>query len=135
MYCSSSWSHNMIVVQCPPFRLSYYGVGEPLLFIAFGPFSTIAFYLLHSITRLIVLSFFRLLSPLFSVSFLYYTDLWYNDSELPISSTVIWASILVGLTTSLILFCSHFHQVLNSLSLSLPIFIYIISFVRVVLIY
>ncbi|KAI3445756.1 hypothetical protein Pfo_002421 [Paulownia fortunei] len=68
--------------QCPPFRLSYHGVGEPLLFISFGPFSTIGFYLLHSIT-----------------------------SELPISSTVVWASILVGLTTSLILFCSHFHQI------------------------
>ncbi|KAG8368641.1 hypothetical protein BUALT_Bualt15G0066700 [Buddleja alternifolia] len=68
--------------QCPPFRLSYYGVGEPLLFVAFGPLSTIAFYLLHSRT-----------------------------SELPISNTVVWASILVGLTTSLILFCSHFHQI------------------------
>ncbi|KAK4401856.1 2-carboxy-1,4-naphthoquinone phytyltransferase, chloroplastic [Sesamum angolense] len=68
--------------QCPPFRLSYHGVGEPLLFISFGPFSTIPFYLLHSVKR-----------------------------ELPISSTVIWASVLVGLTTSLILFCSHFHQI------------------------
>ncbi|EYU26901.1 hypothetical protein MIMGU_mgv1a022266mg [Erythranthe guttata] len=68
--------------QCPPFRLSYYGVGEPLLFVAFGPLSTIAFYLLHSI-----------------------------KSELPITSTIVWSSILVGLTTSLILFCSHFHQI------------------------
>ncbi|KAL0384445.1 UNVERIFIED_CONTAM: 2-carboxy-1,4-naphthoquinone phytyltransferase, chloroplastic [Sesamum radiatum] len=68
--------------QCPPFRLSYHGVGEPLLFFAFGPFSTIPSYLLHSVTR-----------------------------ELPLSSTVIWASVLVGLTTSLILLCSHFHQI------------------------
>ncbi|KAK4476911.1 hypothetical protein RD792_016077 [Penstemon davidsonii] len=74
---------NMVfMLQCPPFRLSYYGVGEPLLFISFGPFSTIAFYLLHSI-----------------------------KSELPISGTIVWSSILVGLTTSLILFCSHFHQI------------------------
>nr|AMP82909.1 bidirectional sugar transporter SWEET16 [Catalpa bungei] len=68
--------------QCPPFRLSYYGVGEPLLFVAFGPLSTIPFYLLNS-----------------------------GASELPISGTVGWASVLVGLTTSLILFCSHFHQI------------------------
>ncbi|KAL8061786.1 hypothetical protein ABFX02_02G106800 [Erythranthe guttata] len=68
--------------QCPPFRLSYYGVGEPLLFVAFGPLSTIAFYLLHSI-----------------------------KGELPITSTIVWSSVLVGLTTSLILFCSHFHQI------------------------
>ncbi|KAK4491202.1 hypothetical protein RD792_001934 [Penstemon davidsonii] len=70
------------IYQCPPFRLSYSGVGEPLCFAAFGPFSTIAFYLLQSRT-----------------------------SELPISSTVVWTSILVGFTSSLILFCSHFHQI------------------------
>ncbi|XP_051136758.1 2-carboxy-1,4-naphthoquinone phytyltransferase, chloroplastic-like [Andrographis paniculata] len=68
--------------QCPPFRLSYYGVGEPLLFLAYGPFSTLGFYLLNSI-----------------------------KNELPISGTVLWSSILIGLTTSLILFCSHFHQI------------------------
>ncbi|KAI3445755.1 hypothetical protein Pfo_002420 [Paulownia fortunei] len=70
------------IYQCPPFRLSYHGLGEPLCFAAFGPFSTIAFYLLQSST-----------------------------SELPISSTVVSAAILVGFTSSLILFCSHFHQI------------------------
>ncbi|KAL0422406.1 UNVERIFIED_CONTAM: 2-carboxy-1,4-naphthoquinone phytyltransferase, chloroplastic [Sesamum latifolium] len=55
---------------------------SPYSFISFGPFSAIPFYLLHSITR-----------------------------ELPLSSTVIWASVLVGLATSLILFCSHFRQI------------------------
>ncbi|XP_057977837.1 2-carboxy-1,4-naphthoquinone phytyltransferase, chloroplastic isoform X2 [Malania oleifera] len=34
--------------QCPPFRLSYQGLGEPLCFAAFGPFATTAFYLLQS---------------------------------------------------------------------------------------
>ncbi|KAG8368642.1 hypothetical protein BUALT_Bualt15G0066800 [Buddleja alternifolia] len=72
------------IYQCPPFRLSYHGLGEPLCFAAFGPFSTIAFYLLQSST-----------------------------SELPISSTVVSVSILVGFTSSLILFCSHFHQVIE----------------------
>nr|GMC54648.1 2-carboxy-1,4-naphthoquinone phytyltransferase, chloroplastic [Ipomoea batatas] len=70
------------IYQCPPFRLSYQGLGEPLCFAAFGPFATTAFYLLQSST-----------------------------SVLPISGTILSASVLVGLTTSLILFCSHFHQI------------------------
>lgn len=32
------------VYQCPPCRLSYHGLGEPLCFAAFGPFATSAFY-------------------------------------------------------------------------------------------
>ncbi|XP_057466500.1 2-carboxy-1,4-naphthoquinone phytyltransferase, chloroplastic-like [Actinidia eriantha] len=70
------------IYQCPPFRLSYQGLGEPLCFAAFGPFATTAFYLLQSST-----------------------------SELPITGTILSASLLVGFTTTLILFCSHFHQV------------------------
>eukprot|EP00268_Persea_americana_P052037 TRINITY_DN5804_c0_g1_i5.p1 TRINITY_DN5804_c0_g1~~TRINITY_DN5804_c0_g1_i5.p1 ORF type:complete len:123 (-),score=21.39 TRINITY_DN5804_c0_g1_i5:545-913(-) len=31
--------------------------------------------------------------------------------SLPLTSTILSASLLVGMTTSLILFCSHFHQV------------------------
>ncbi|KAL8060937.1 hypothetical protein ABFX02_02G056200 [Erythranthe guttata] len=70
------------IYQCPPFRLSYKGLGEPLCFAAFGPLATTAFYLLQS-----------------------------GRSELPISGTIVSSSILVGLTTSLILLCSHFHQI------------------------
>ncbi|KAL2490975.1 dihydroxy-1 [Abeliophyllum distichum] len=70
------------IYQCPPYRLSYQGLGEPLVFVAFGPFITNAYYLLQRTT-----------------------------CELPITNTVISASILVGFTTSLILFCSHFHQI------------------------
>ncbi|XP_010267194.1 PREDICTED: 2-carboxy-1,4-naphthoquinone phytyltransferase, chloroplastic isoform X2 [Nelumbo nucifera] len=73
------------IYQCPPFRLSYQGLGEPLCFAAFGPFATTAFYLLQS-----------------SRSNLYH---------LPLTGTILSASLLVGFTTSLILFCSHFHQV------------------------
>ncbi|KAK4401860.1 2-carboxy-1,4-naphthoquinone phytyltransferase, chloroplastic [Sesamum angolense] len=36
---------------------------------------------------------------------------WLNLRELSLSSTILSSSILVGFTTSLILFCSHFHQV------------------------
>jgi len=39
-------------------------------------------------------------------------------NRVPLSGTVLSASILVGLTTSLILFCSHFHQVLSFLWLN-----------------
>ncbi|KGN43741.1 2-carboxy-1,4-naphthoquinone phytyltransferase, chloroplastic [Cucumis sativus] len=73
------------IYQCPPFRLSYQGLGEPLCFAAFGPFATTAFYLLQSNAR--------------------------EMRYLPISNTILSASILVGTTTTLILFCSHFHQV------------------------
>ncbi|GFP86773.1 1 4-dihydroxy-2-naphthoate polyprenyltransferase chloroplastic [Phtheirospermum japonicum] len=70
------------IYQCPPYRLSYYGLGEPLCFAGYGPFCTVAFYLLQS-----------------------------TSSELPISSTIVSAAILVGFTSALILFCSHFHQI------------------------
>lgn len=76
------------VYQCPPFRLSYQGLGEPLCFAAFGPFATTGFYLANSSK--------------------------YQSSgigHLPLSGTVLSASVLVGLTTTFILFCSHFHQI------------------------
>ncbi|KAK7319450.1 hypothetical protein RJT34_04171 [Clitoria ternatea] len=73
------------IYQCPPFRLSYQGLGEPLCFAAFGPFATSAFYLLQGSASVM--------------------------GHSPLSGTVLSASVLVGFTTSLILFCSHFHQV------------------------
>uniref|UniRef100_A0ACD5XCX6 Uncharacterized protein n=1 Tax=Avena sativa TaxID=4498 RepID=A0ACD5XCX6_AVESA len=75
------------VYQCPPFRLSYRGLGEPLCFAAFGPLATTAFYFSNSSTNIS------------------------RAVLLPLSRTVIASSILVGLTTTLILFCSHFHQI------------------------
>ncbi|CAK9227421.1 unnamed protein product [Sphagnum troendelagicum] len=76
------------VYQCPPFRLSYKGLGEPLCFVAFGPLATTAFYLAQA-------------SKL---------------GALPVTQTIIGASIIVGITTSLILFCSHFHQIESDLA-------------------
>lgn len=73
------------IYQYPPFRLSYQGLGEPLCFAAFGPFASTAFYLLQGSTS--------------------------QMNYLPLSGTILSASILVGFTTTLILFCSHFHQV------------------------
>ncbi|CAD6202417.1 unnamed protein product [Miscanthus lutarioriparius] len=76
------------VYQCPPFRLSYQGLGEPLCFAAFGPLATTAFYFSN---RSINISS--------------------GTALLPLTKTVIASSILVGLTTTMILFCSHFHQI------------------------
>lgn len=71
--------------QGPPFRLGYKGLGEPLCWLAFGPFATAASLLV--------------LSPSTS-----------NHSVVP------WGlafSLGAGpaLATTLVLFCSHFHQV------------------------
>ncbi|KAH9298281.1 hypothetical protein KI387_029963, partial [Taxus chinensis] len=71
--------------QCPPFRLSYLGLGEPLCFAAFGPLATSAFYFSQSSKS--------------------------QTATLLFSSTVLCVSLLVGVTTTLILFCSHFHQI------------------------
>ena len=58
-------------------------MGEPLCFAAFGPLAVPAFFL-----ALLPSSPYRTL----------------------VGPTVWWASVLVGITTAIILFCSHFHQ-------------------------
>lgn len=73
------------VYQCPPCRLSYHGLGEPLCFAAFGPLATSAFYFSQATKS--------------------------QTGILPFSSTVLSVSVLIGVTTTLILFCSHFHQI------------------------
>jgi len=73
--------------QGPPFRLGYLGLGEPLCWLAFGPFATAAALLV--------------LAPAAGPG---------GDQPIP------WAAALSlgsgpALATSLVLFCSHFHQV------------------------
>ncbi len=71
--------------QGPPFRLGYQGLGEPLCWIAFGPFATAAALLV--------------LSPNNS-----------TGTQIPWKiATTLGAG--PALATTLILFCSHFHQV------------------------
>lgn len=80
------------VYQGPPFRWSYLGLGEPLCFLAFGPLATNAFYLAQIPSGQAV--------PATGAS------LW---SVIPGS---MWAlSTFVGISTTIILFCSHFHQI------------------------
>lgn len=80
--------------QGPPFRWSYLGIGEPLCFIAFGPLATCAFYLA------------QLPSSSSSSS-----SAAAAVSLSSLTPTIIAMSVLVGITTTVILFCSHFHQI------------------------
>uniref|UniRef100_A0A061SC63 1,4-dihydroxy-2-naphthoate octaprenyltransferase n=1 Tax=Tetraselmis sp. GSL018 TaxID=582737 RepID=A0A061SC63_9CHLO len=75
------------VYQGPPFRLSYKGLGEPLCFAAFGPLATGAFYLAQRFAA----------SP--------------GSAGAPVAGLLWLCSAIVGVTTSAILFCSHFHQI------------------------
>lgn len=78
--------------QGPPFRLSYKGLGEPICFAAFGPLAVGAFYLaLAAGTG---------------------GSLWTGPPPTPTLAQpgVMGAAALVGLTTTAILFTSHFHQ-------------------------
>ena len=71
------------VYQGPPFRLGYLGLGEPLCWLAFGPLATAAALLV--------------LAP---------------NGAAPIPwSTALQLGAGPALATSLVLFCSHFHQV------------------------
>lgn len=104
----------MYLVQCPPFRLSYQGLGEPLCFAAFGPFATTAFYLLQSRGRFVAnktLYFLIKLWNLVLISSKFDVGWFYSIYSLPLNGMILSASLLVGFTTTLILFCSHFHQV------------------------
>lgn len=75
-----------------PNRLSYKGLGEPLCFVAFGPLATPAFFLALSAPP-----------PAAAGAAAY--------AAAGIPAEVWVASAVVGLTTSTILFCSHFHQI------------------------
>ena len=73
--------------QGPPFRLGYQGLGEPLCWIAFGPLATAAALLV--------------LAPAANIT---------ETVEIP------WRTALIvgtgpAIATTLVLFCSHFHQV------------------------
>ena len=74
--------------QGPPFRFGYLGLGEPICFLTFGPLTLSAAYYSQAPT----MEAFRLSNPN-----------WLG-------------AIFIGITTSLILFCSHFHQVEDDLA-------------------
>ena len=69
--------------QGPPFRLGYQGLGEILCFFSFGPLAVSAAYYAQ-------------------------TQSWQGigDSNSALPAT----ALIIGITTTLVLFCSHFHQ-------------------------
>jgi len=73
--------------QGPPFRLGYLGLGEILCFFAFGPLAVEAAYYSQA-----------------------------QEFTVATSGTVMTAAVILGLTTSLVLFCSHFHQVADDIA-------------------
>jgi 2-carboxy-1,4-naphthoquinone phytyltransferase len=75
--------------QGPPFRLGYLGLGEIICFFTFGPLAVAAAY--YSQTQAWPIAPSSILS-------------------------LLGASTFIGITTSLILFCSHFHQVEDDLA-------------------
>jgi 1,4-dihydroxy-2-naphthoate octaprenyltransferase len=86
--------------QGPPFRLGYRGLGEPLCWLAFGPCATAAALLA--------------LAP--AASGLAANGLAASGTAASGPTAVPWGTALVlgsgpALATSLVLFCSHFHQV------------------------
>jgi 2-carboxy-1,4-naphthoquinone phytyltransferase len=104
--CSLSWMQQdptiiaIVALACflgytyqgPPFRLGYQGLGEIICFLTFGPMALAAAYYSQ-------------------------TGSW---SPLLTSATNLFglgvAAIAIGLATSLILFCSHFHQVADDIA-------------------
>jgi 2-carboxy-1,4-naphthoquinone phytyltransferase len=76
-------------------RLSYKGLGEPLCFFAFGPAAIGAFFLCHAMPYLN--------SPAREVLAQH-------------AAVVAPLAVIVGLTTTAILFCSHFHQMEGDLA-------------------
>ncbi|WP_448562003.1 2-carboxy-1,4-naphthoquinone phytyltransferase [Trichothermofontia sp.] len=75
--------------QGPPFRLGYQGLGEWICLVTFGPLAVAAAYYSQ-------------------------TQAW--PSEVGQWLALLVASLFVGSVTSLILFCSHFHQVEDDLA-------------------
>ncbi|PZO50770.1 MAG: 2-carboxy-1,4-naphthoquinone phytyltransferase [Phormidesmis priestleyi] len=68
--------------QGPPFRLGYQGLGEGLCFLSFGPLAVGAAY--------------------YSQTQSWPEQIW-QGALLP-------SALIIGITTTLVLFCSHFHQ-------------------------
>ncbi len=78
--------------QGPPFRLGYQGLGEILCFLSFGPLAVGAAYYAQVQSWQMPLG---------------YAWSWH--------SPLLPAALIVGIATTLVLFCSHFHQVEDDL--------------------
>lgn len=92
--------------QCPPFRLGYYGLGEPICFMAWALGVCAAYY--SQLAAQAQSNGAPLISTIPTVherlQFLFIDQLMSSKSCLAA------AAALVAYPTSMILFCSHFHQ-------------------------
>ncbi|MEL6492099.1 MAG: 2-carboxy-1,4-naphthoquinone phytyltransferase [Cyanobacteria bacterium J06634_6] len=80
--------------QGPPFRLGYQGLGEFLCFLSFGPLAVGAAY--------------------YSQTQQWSTQGWMGSWHW--HAGLLPAALIVGIATTLVLFCSHFHQVEDDLN-------------------
>ncbi len=100
------------VYQGPPFRLSYKGLGEPLCFAAFGPSATTAFYLALQPNGDAAAAAAAAQAAAGAGSAA--GALAAAAAGVP---PLVWACALaVGCTTTVILFCSHFHQIAGDIA-------------------
>jgi len=106
--------------QGPPFRLSYKGLGEPLCFLAFGPSATPAFYLAllpaasQATAGVAAAAAATATAGATAVGPQWPSLLTGAAAQLPLPpvSSLAWGlSLLVGASTTTILFTSHFHQI------------------------
>lgn len=90
------------------YRFSYQGLGEPLCFIAFGPLATTAFYLAHSPDTQQAAAAAAAAGAAATTGA---RSTATGTLLAGLSPAVGVLSIVVGITTSVILFCSHWHQI------------------------
>lgn len=98
-------------------RLSYKGLGEPLCFVAFGPLATTAFYLASSPAAAAAATTAATAAGAWAAAAAAGMGgtVAAAGGAAPllagVSPLVVLLAVLVGLTTSVILFCSHWHQI------------------------
>ncbi len=91
--------------QGPPFRLGYQGLGEILCFLSFGPLAVGAAY--YAQVQSWALPTVPVNPVVLETQTLGYAWSWH--------SPLLPAALIVGIATTLVLFCSHFHQVEDDL--------------------
>ena len=99
--------------QGPPFRLGYKGLGEILCFFSFGPLAVGAAY--YSQLKMTALSAASESAHWQIWSWHTWHESLWNWQVWSWQTPLLPAAITVGITTTLVLFCSHFHQVEDDL--------------------
>ncbi|MFK8183858.1 MAG: 2-carboxy-1,4-naphthoquinone phytyltransferase [Phormidesmis sp.] len=95
--------------QGPPFRLGYKGLGEILCFFSFGPLAVGAAYYSQLKMTLPAAVGWQVWS------WQAWHESFWNWQVWSWQAPLLPAAVMVGLTTTLVLFCSHFHQVEDDL--------------------